>query len=121
MTAMPLHKGRLKNGFKLPKCEKHFHDHDETWLILTGRGTAYWIDHHGGRENFALEAGDVWMIPAGYEHGTDGPNSDDFTISVFDGTEAPGCHKPAHYYMEQEGYIPTLELKKIPTERPGFS
>jgi hypothetical protein len=34
------HKNLLKQGFHLPQCEKHFHDHDETWLILKG----WWWD-----------------------------------------------------------------------------
>jgi hypothetical protein len=66
-----------------------------------------------------LEAGDVWMAPAGYEHGSEGPNSDDFTIAVFNGAGPPGAHKPGHYYVEKEGYIPSLELKKTPSERYG--
>lgn len=116
---MAYHNGLMKGGFALPTCEKHFHDHDETWRILSGRGTSYWVDHDGSREDFVLEAGDVWMIPAGYEHGSDGPNSDDFTINVFDGTKPPGCHETAHYYVEKEGYIPFLQLVKTPTDRYG--
>ena len=112
-----LHKGLLSQGFPLPTCEKHFHDHDETWLILTGRGNGYWIDHGGQYGAFELEAGDAWMIPAGYEHGCDGPNSEDFTIQVVWGTMAPGCHEPGHYYVEKEGYIPSLVLNKAPTNR----
>jgi 2-desacetyl-2-hydroxyethyl bacteriochlorophyllide A dehydrogenase len=119
---MALHKGLMTKGFKLPTCEKHFHDHDETWLILKGRGTSYWIDPEGNREEFELQAGDVWMIPAGYEHGTDGfsetgQNSDDFTISTFNGTQPPGCHKPGHYYVEEQGYLPSLKLLKTSTDR----
>ena len=119
---MSLHKGLLKGGFKLPVCEKHFHDHDETWLILKGEGTGYWIDPEGHREEFALTEGDVWMIPAGFEHGTDGfaasgKNSDDFTIAVHDGTIPLGAHTKGHYYVEEEGYIPSLELVKTPTNR----
>lgn len=114
---MGLIKGHLKGGFLLPECEKHFHDHDETWLILEGAGTGYWIDHDGKREDFVLEAGDVWMIPAGFEHGSDGPNSADFRINVFMGTMAPGSHSPGHYYVENEGYIPRLVLDKQPTTR----
>ncbi len=119
---MALHNGLLKKGFKLPTCEKHFHDYDETWLILEGKGTAYWIDPSGDREEFDLEAGDVWMIPAGYEHGTDGfpdtgQNTDDFTISTFFGTQPPGSHERGHYYVEEEGYLPSLELRKTPSHR----
>jgi uncharacterized protein YjlB len=114
---MALHKGLMRSGFALPSCEKHFHDYDETWLIVSGQGASYWIDHEGRREDFALEAGDIWMIPAGYEHGSDGPNSDDFTLNVFNGTLVPGSQPPGHYYMEQEGYIPTLQLARTPTER----
>jgi 2-desacetyl-2-hydroxyethyl bacteriochlorophyllide A dehydrogenase len=123
---MALHKAKLKGGFKLPTCEKHFHDHDETWLILKGRGTGYWIDHDGRREDFLLEEGDAWMIPAGFEHGSfgfkeTGKNGEDFTIAVFNGTEAPGCQPPKHYYVEKEGYIPSLELKRTPTNRYKIS
>jgi hypothetical protein len=119
---MPLHKALLKKGAPAPNAEKHFHDYDQTWIVLSGRGTAYWIDHSGKREDFVLEAGDVWMTPAGYEHGSDGfketgKNSDDYTIVVFSGTEAPGAHKPGHYYIEKENYIASLELKKTPTDR----
>lgn len=119
---MALHKGLLNGGFKLPQCEKHFHDHDETWVILEGKGTGYWIDAGGKFAEFELIKGDVWMIPAGYEHGSNGfkdtgRNSDDFKICVFNGTLPEGCHKPGHYYMEKEGYLPTLELKKTRTVR----
>jgi len=123
---MALHKGLLHNGFKLPTVEKHFHDCDEIWLILAGRGTGYWIDHDGRREDFQLEAGDVWMIPAGYEHGSagleeTGRNSDDFTIQVFMGTQPPGAQEPRHLYMETERYIPSFRLERAPSDRypPG--
>lgn len=119
---MALHKGLMREGFKLPTCEKHFHDYDETWLVLSGRGTGYWIDHDGVRENFNLESGDVWMIPAGFEHGSEGfpetkSNSDDFRIQVFNGTLAPGHHALGHHYIEHSGYIPRLTLTKTPTDR----
>ncbi len=118
---MGFHKGIIKKGFLLPECEKHFHDYDETWLILKGSGNGYWLDHNGQREDFELEAGDVWMIPAGYEHGSEGPNSDDFEISAFIGTQAPGSHPPKHYYVEEEGYIPSFQLLKHPTRRYAVS
>jgi len=114
---VPLHKNLLSSGVALPECEKHFHDYDETWIILQGEGTGYWIDHEGNREEFVLEAGDVWMIPCGYEHGSHGPNSDDFEIVVVSGTQPPGSHEPGHCYVEEEGYIPSLVLKKTPTDR----
>lgn len=121
---MALYRGLLREGFKLPRLEKHFHDYDEVWLILAGRGTGYWIDPSGRREDFELEAGDVLMVPAGYEHGSDGlpdagENSPDFTVAVCFGTRAPGAHELGHYYMEHERYIPSLELKKTPTRRYG--
>jgi len=114
---MALYKEKLKKGFALPECEKHFHDFDETWVILKGNGNGYWLDHEGNREDFDLEEGDVWMIPAGYEHGSEGPNSEDFTISTFIGTQAPGSQPHKHYYVEEEGYIPTLQLVKHPSVR----
>ena len=59
----------------------------------------------------------VVMMPAGYEHGSDGPNSADFTVSVVYGTRPPGSHEPGHHYMEEEGYIPSLQLVRTPTDR----
>src|SRR5512145_2948716 len=102
---MSLLKGALKGGFLLPECEKHFHDHDETWVILKGKGTGYWIDYAGQRIDFDLEEGDIWVIPIGYEHGSEGPNSPDFKINAYPGSIPPGAHKPGHYYVENEGYI----------------
>lgn len=67
---MALHKGLLNGDYHLTECEKHFHDHDETWIILSGQGIGFWIDHDGQWAEFELEAGDVRMIPAGYEHGS---------------------------------------------------
>lgn len=112
---MALHAGMLTQGFTMPSCEKHFHDHDETWLILAGRGTAYVIDHDGRREDIALQAGDVLMIPAGCEHGSDGPNT--FAMNAVIGTLAPGAHPPGHYYVEESGYLPSLSLVRTPSER----
>ncbi len=114
---MALHKNKLNTPFHLPECEKHFHDFDETWIITKGKGIGFWIDHEGNREEFELDAGDVWMIPAGYEHGSVDCNSQDFEIATFIGTRPPGSHEPKHYYVEEEEYIPTLQLVKIPTER----
>jgi len=119
---MPLHKGLLKKAVKAPNTEKHFHDYDQTWIIMSGRGTAYWIDHSGKREDFLLEAGDVWMTPAGYEHGSEGfketgRNSEDYTVAVVDGTMPIGGHERGHHYVEKEKYIPTLEVRKTPTTR----
>ncbi len=111
-----IHKGLLNGGFAVEFVEKHFHDHDEIWLILEGRGTGYWIDPAGERTDFDLEAGDVILMPAGWEHGSDGPNEGLRAAVVF-GTQAPGCHRPGHYYMEQEGYIPRLVLVKDPAQR----
>lgn len=112
-----LHKGLLHHGDLLPLCEKHFHDHDETWLVLGGRAQTYWIDYDGQREEFELEDGDAWLVPVGYEHGLSGPSSGDFSITVVWGSMPPGTHEPGHHYMEDEGYIPRFTLTKTPTTR----
>ncbi len=39
---MALHKGLLSSGFALSECEKHFHDYDETWIILVD-SSGSWI------------------------------------------------------------------------------
>jgi 2-desacetyl-2-hydroxyethyl bacteriochlorophyllide A dehydrogenase len=114
---MPLHKGLMKSGFKLPACEKHFHEHDETWLMLEGQAVGFWIDLDGKKELFELQAGDAWMIPAGFEHGLQGQAGEGFTISVFDGSLPPTCHKPGHYHMEKENYLPSLQIVRAPTDR----
>lgn len=97
---------------------KHFHDHDETWVVLEGRAKAYMIDRDGKRDEFILEAGDCWMIEVGVEHGAD-PMTPEFKLIWIHGTMPPGCHKPAHYCMEEEGYIPSFKLTKTPTNRYG--
>ena len=98
--------------------EKHFHDHDETWVVLEGRAKAYFIDREGHRDDFMLDKGDCWMIEVGFEHGAD-PITPEFKLIYIHGTYSPGCHKPGHYYMEEERYIPSFELKKTPTDRYG--
>ncbi len=57
------------------------------------------------------------MIPVGWEHGSDGPNSPDFKIAVFHGSLVPGAAPPGHQFMEQEGCIPHLRIERIPTDR----
>lgn len=96
--------------------EKHFHDHDETWVVLAGRAAAYAIDREGRRHEFELAAGDCWMIEAGWEHGAD-PITPEFKLIGITGTRPPCAHQPGHYDMEREGYIPSLELRKTPTDR----
>jgi hypothetical protein len=121
---MPLHKNHMNKGFKLPQCEKHFHDHDETWIILKGKGTGYWIDHDGRREEFVLEAGDVWMVPAGYEHGSVGPNSDDFAIAVFNGTERNvlcGGNYGGRKWPNRCGYQNVGRILEVGPDVTGFS
>jgi hypothetical protein len=96
--------------------EKHFHDHDETWVITDGKCKAYMIDREGKREEFALEAGDIWMIEAGVEHWCE-PIGGALSLFPFPGTIPEGSHKPGHYYMEKEQYMPTLTLTKTPIDR----
>ena len=98
--------------------EKHFHDHDETWVVLEGKANAYMIDRGGKREEFVLEEGDCWMIEVGVEHGAN-PISPELKLIYIHGVRPPGGHTPGHYYMENEGYIPSFELKKTPTDRYG--
>lgn len=96
--------------------EMHFHDHDETWIITQGRCRAYSIDQDGKREEFDLEAGDIWMVEAGVEHGCD-PGEEGCSIFPFPGTLPDGCHKPGHYYVDKEHYIAHLRLERVPTDR----
>ncbi len=51
---MTLCQNLLGGGFLLPSCHKHFHDSDETWLILEGSGDGYAIDPQGVRHQYHL-------------------------------------------------------------------
>ena len=95
--------------------EKHFHDHDETWIIMGGRAKAFMVDRDGRHSEFVLEEGDVWMIEAGVEHGCQPIG--EVLIFPFPGTIPEGSHRPGHYYMEKEGYMPTLYVRKDPIDR----
>ena len=96
--------------------EKHFHDHDETWLVVAGSCRAFMVDRSGASSEFELAAGDVWMVEAGVEHGCE-PLGDGVSIFPFPGTIPVGSHAPGHYYMEREGYMPTLAVTKEPLAR----
>ena len=96
--------------------EKHYHDHDETWVITHGRVAAYMVDTDGSRQEFELEEGDIWMIETGVEHGCE-ILTGEAGIFPFAGTIPDGSHEPGHYYMEDDGYIPSLIVVKIPTDR----
>ncbi len=114
---MPLFK--QPKGFLFTKehpVEKHFHDHDETWIIMDGRATAFMVDRDGRRVEFLIEKGDIWMVEAGVEHGCS-PFDEGVVIFPFSGTIPVGSHKPGHYYMEKEGYLPTLKVEKQPIDR----
>jgi hypothetical protein len=38
-------------------------------------------------------------------------------VAFVNGTRPPGAHKPGHYKMQKDKYIPSFELKKTPTRR----
>jgi uncharacterized protein YjlB len=114
---MPLYKNLVNESHSVSEVEKHFHDHDETWIVVRGSATGFSIDHAGNREEFLLEAGDVWLIPAGHEHGIVGSTAKDLAITFHPGTIPEGSHEPSHYHMEVEGYIPSLHLIKTATDR----
>jgi hypothetical protein len=96
--------------------EKHFHDHDEIWVVMGGKCKAFMVDRDGKHSEFVLEEGDIWMVEAGVEHGCE-PLPEGVQIFPFGGTIPEGSHKPGHYYMEKERYMPTLYVKKTPIDR----
>ena len=77
--------------------EMHFHDQDETWIVMGGKAVAHMGDRDGARTDFEIEEGDVWMVEAGVEHGCD-PAAGGVCIFPFFGTRAEGSHEPGHYY-----------------------
>ena len=97
--------------------EKHFHDHDETWVVMEGQANAYMIDRHGERSEFLIEKGDIWMVEAGIEHGCAPDPDEGVVLFPFPGTIPTNSHTFGHYYMEKEGYMPTLEVTKTPIAR----
>lgn len=96
--------------------EKHFHDHDETWVIMGGQCKAFMIDRDGQRSEFMLEEGDIWMVEAGVEHWCQ-PLGEGVAIFPVPGTMPEGSHKYGHYYMDKEHYMPTLYVRKTPIDR----
>jgi len=95
--------------------EMHFHDHDETWIMMGGKGIATMIDRDGKKTEFEVEDGDIWMVEAGVEHGVM-PTTDELLIFPFAGTIPMGSHKPGHYYMDKERYMPVLCVVKTPLD-----
>jgi len=95
--------------------EMHFHDHDETWIVMGGKGTASMVDTDGTESEFEIEQGDIWMVEAGVEHGVL-PTTDELLIFPFNGTIPMGSHQPGHYYMGKEGYMPVLCVVKVPLD-----
>ena len=93
--------------------EMHFHDHDETWIMMGGKGIATMIDRDGETTEFEIEDGDIWMVEAGVEHGVM-PTTDELLIFPFNGTVPMGSHEPGHYYMEKEQYMPVMCVVKVP-------
>lgn len=117
---MPLFKNPKPLHFtKDSPVEKHFHDQDETWVVMGGRARAFMVDRDGKRSEFMIEAGDIWMVEAGVEHGCDPIDDDGVDIFPLAGTIPEGSHEFGHYYMEKENYLPTLYVRKTAIERYG--
>ena len=117
---MPVYKKPAPIHFTTDRpVEKHFHDHDETWIVMGGKCRAFMIDRDGEESEFILEEGDIWMVETGIEHGCDPLGEEGVRIFPFSGTIPEGSHQPGHYYMEKEGYMPTLKVEKTPAERYG--
>jgi len=117
---MPVYKNPSAIHFTVDApVEKHFHDHDETWIITGGKARAFMVDREGRESTFDLEEGDIWMVEAGIEHGCDPIEAGGVHIFPFPGTIPEGSHEPGHYYMEKERYMPTMVVKKGPVDRYG--
>jgi hypothetical protein len=109
---MPLYKNPQPIRFTPQHpVEMHFHDSDETWIMMGGKAMAHMVDRQGDRRDFEIEAGDIWMVEAGVEHGCD-PITEEVLIFPFMGTIPEGSHPPGHYYFEKEQYMPTLVVRK---------
>ena len=93
--------------------EMHFHDSDETWLMMGGKVLAHMVDRDGKSCDFELEEGDIWMVEAGVEHGCD-VLTEEVLLFPFLGTLAEGSHEVGHYYFAKEKYMPTLVVRKDP-------
>ena len=98
--------------------EMHFHDYDETWIMMGGKAMAHMVDREGNKEDFELAEGDIWMVEAGVDHGCDAI-TDEVLIFPFPGTIPEGSHEPGHYYFDKEQYMPTLVVRRDPLGRPA--
>ncbi len=92
--------------------ERHFHDCDETWVIIEGTAQARLTTPSGKVDEFVLEAGDIWMIYAGEDHEAM-PLTPVFKLVGISGTLPPDARE-THLYKEHEGYVPSLQLVKTP-------
>lgn len=96
--------------------EMHFHDHDETWIMMGGKGRATMVDRDGTTSEFDIEEGDIWMVEAGVVHGVM-PTTEELLIFPFNGSIPLGSHTPGHYYMDKEQYMPVMCVAKVPLDQ----
>ena len=88
------------------EVELHFHDYDEPWFILSGRGTAILVES-GERHEYPIGPGDIVVTYAGDEHGlkVDEPLS----LVYVPGTMPPGARQ-GHLHLPEDGPAKRLIL-----------
>ena len=88
------------------EVELHFHDYDEPWFIVSGRGVAILVER-GKRHEYAIAAGDVVVTYAGDEHGL--KVEEPMTLVYVPGTVAAGA-RLGHLHMPQDAPARRLVL-----------
>ena len=88
------------------EVELHFHDYDEPWFILSGRGTAILVESGESRE-YLIGAGDVVVTYAGDEHGL--KVEEPMTLVYVPGTVPAGA-RMGHLHMPEDAPAKRLVL-----------
>jgi len=88
------------------EVESHFHDYDELWFILGGRGRAILIES-GERREFEISAGDIVVTCAGDEHAL--LPLERLTLVWVPGTIPPGA-RMGHLHMPDDAPARRLVL-----------
>ncbi len=115
---MPVYRQKKPIHFTLERpVEMHFHDYDETWIIVGGKCMAHMVDRDGTKSDFELEAGDIWLVEPGVEHGCEVIGEEGCDIIPVPGSIPEGTKAAGHLYMDKEHYMPTLHVTKTPIDR----
>ncbi len=88
------------------EVELHFHDYDEPWFIVSGRGSAILVEK-GERREHPIGPGDIVVTYAGDEHGL--KVEEPLTLVYVPGTMPAGARQ-GHLHMPEDAPAKRLVL-----------